>query len=217
MKEGEYTIVATADMLRDNEECHWTYENAADLNRFTIKNLGKYIDYEHAVLGIYKEDISIGRGTGLNISLKPAGSLVTMHLTHINAGQVAALEYTWDKSNINYLVIEDKPNLQDIKEKYSYTTDPQYTGLYAYYYFLPVQDFKFSWSAIRGTSTVVNRGSVTFDIQKGVNKTITAFVDNYDENENTTVDLTTKGAIFNNNAANAQQQILEVGKADFTN
>lgn len=195
MPEGEYTVVATADIVKNAGDRidfeYWKFENPNTLRDFKIKDLN-YVGFEYKALGIYKEMVNINKSTNLNISVKPAGSLITMWFRNAYVSSIAYIYYEWNKSSDYYLINEDKANVLNTGSSDDFEVESAYTGYYDQRYFLPVQDFKFTWATYNSSINVVKTNNTTFNITKGVNPTITVDV----TTGNTVVSNNTKSGVF---------------------
>lgn len=179
LSKGEYTIVATTDIVKNNGDRvdfeFWKLENTSSLRDFKIKDLN-YIGYRYKVLGIYKDIISVNGSVNLDVSVKPAGSLITMWFRNAYVNNIAYIYYEWNKSSDYYLVNEDKPNVLTQKTYDDFEVESSYTGYYDQRYLLPVQDFKFTWATLNSANVILKTNSATLNIIKAVNSNITVDV-----------------------------------------
>lgn len=112
----------------------------------------------------------------LDVSVKPAGSLITMWFRNAYVSNIAYIYYEWNKSSDYYLVNEDKPNVLTKTIHDDFEVESSYTGYYDQRYFLPVQDFKFTWATFNSANNILKTNYATLNITKAVNSYITVDV-----------------------------------------
>jgi hypothetical protein len=178
MPEGEYTLVAFADMVDNNGDnitfqC-WDFQNTSSLRNFRIVDLG-YKGHKYKAMGVSKTNVDISKSLSTNINVQPVGALVTFYFRNLFINEVAFLYYFWDKHADYYLVEDGTSNSVDIDIENEYEVEAEYNGLYDQRYFLPVRDMTLTWATLTGDLNVVKRNTVTFNVEQG--KDITVNVD----------------------------------------
>lgn len=177
LEAGEYTLVACADIVESSSNGSiswepWNFGNKSSLRDIKITDAGYKGGYYKA-LGVKKSAVTIEKSETVQLTTEPAGGLITFLFNNINHNQVAFINYGWDKASDYYLINEDRSNVVSGFWENDYETESEYTGVYVHRYFLPVQDFTFMWKIYGPTQNLLRSGETTFDIEKGVNKTIT--------------------------------------------
>ncbi|MDR1645994.1 MAG: hypothetical protein LBS05_09300 [Tannerellaceae bacterium] len=176
MNTGEYTLVATADLVEVNGDDisleFWKFSNTSNLRDLRAVEQG-YAGYYYKALGVTKEVVEIEKSQSLTMNVKPAGALVTFYFTDLDASTMASLVYEWDR-DADYYLIDDEVGKIDKATVLSYTYEvkKEYTGLYQSRYYIP-SEIEFTWGTFTADEKLIKSGSTTLNIHRGVNQILT--------------------------------------------
>lgn len=172
---GEYTLVSFADIVKYNSGKvsfeYWKIEGKNSLSKLQITDMD-YKGFEYKALGVAKTKISINKSTLASIKTEPVGSLITFWFINIDYAKIAYLGYGWNKKSDYYLVDEEKSNIVTENTIDEYETESEYTGYYDQRYFLPMQQLTFVWQSYSSSLNAILSKGLTFNIDRGINKTI---------------------------------------------
>ena len=166
IKEGNYTIICCADVVdADNLTTvnteFWKFENK-DLLQNLKATFPSNMQYYSFVLGYSKQSISINKSQVLNISLKPAGSMVTLDFDYLNLSQIQTIKMgiiTWN----NYLSLSDAiPNTSELLNDGNVFAleKGEYRNKIKSIYCLPSNKLTIKWVGLNAAGNQIKSGTI---------------------------------------------------------
>jgi hypothetical protein len=176
MNTGEYTLVATADIVKIKGEQldleFWRFENTKDLRTLRATEQG-YVGLFYKAIGVTKEVVEIKKAQSVNINVQPIGALITFYFTKLDASKMAILAFEWSNDADYYLIDDEEAKIdQATTISDEYEIEQQYTGYYSSLYFLPAE-IDFAWGTFTAAEKLIKYGSTTFNVRRGVNQILT--------------------------------------------
>lgn len=197
VKEGEYTVVSCADVvdaanLTTIETEYWQFDQKSSLTTCRAKFNADIVWYT-LVLGYAKQNVTINKAEAVTVSLKPAGSMVTLDFDYLNLSNIQTIKVGYNTWN-DYLSLSDGVSnmltLLNDGNVFSLTKDASYRNRVRSCYYLESNKLNIKWVGLNAAGVQVKSGTIpSTALTAGVNKSF-----NIDTN---TGIVTTKSASVN--------------------
>lgn len=160
VEKGNYRLLTTTDIVKkDGSLEYWSFTDEENLSSLKI-NSTNYVSLQVGILGYASKEISIDYGGELfEIDAKPAGALIFANVENMKSiadvegyqlytnRDFESVQFTSDGKILPSIKSSNTMDWRTVILNVNDVHDP-YTGLYTYYFSLPVSDVKFEWRGI---------------------------------------------------------------------
>lgn len=172
---GEYTVVASTQIIDDSDFKYWDITGTDNLSTFTVKDEG-YIGGSAKILGLSAKKINVSSSTKeVSIDVECAGAVALVQVMDWNRysnvtyfgllANKSCDDVTFDyNGGLNYSV-ETKSDYSYWMARWNYSSD--YSGAYGYTFMFPYTNIKMSFVAVTTSNSYNYLGeSCTGNIEK---------------------------------------------------
>lgn len=168
---SEYTAVAITDVVKSKApyDEFWTLSGQNMLSTFNIEYSSEYISYEKGILGISIEKFKPGT-QAITLSPTMMGALINMKTKNIHKYSVIQqIDLGYDRQCESFSISKSGEIVFDYPSsvnKRCSTIKPSnhsnYDNVYAYAFFLPIEDISFEWLILTSNNQVITGDEMYF-------------------------------------------------------
>lgn len=173
---GEYTVVASTQIIRNGDFRYWNFSGEKNLTTFTVTDAG-YIGGYAKILGLSASKIRITEASkDININVECAGAVALVRVMNWNRYNNVTIFGLMSNKSCDNAHFDSRGQLDysiETKSDYSYWMnkweyDSNYKGAYGYTFMFPYTNIKMSFVAISTSESRYYLGQECLgDIRKG--------------------------------------------------